>query len=588
VILNNETNVIEYMVLTKKMRFFIVNGNIISIFIAPMMLRNKFNYALSFLILVTIFNTKAQNSKPDFGSPVNIPISLAGNFCEIRPNHFHSGIDIRTNGNEGLPIFSIGDGYVSRIKVSPTGFGRVVYINHPEGYTSVYAHLSSFIPTLDAFVDSIQKANESYDMEEYPDANRFVFKKGECLGYGGNSGSSSSPHLHFEIRDLKSEEPLNPLAFLNYEDSMAPVIKEIRAVQVMDNYNYLVTDTLQTVQKSDTAINYLHPGKYHFEIKGTDNSNDSYGNYYSILATALDGDTLYHTKYDRFNFDETRLVNASINYASLVNSKTEWIRLYTLLVNKSTLFKKTKSKPLQVGNQLQKVIFSVVDFNGNTTSDTILLIGSKVSEILRTKEDVICRYYDEIFTIPFKYGYANIALNGIDQSLCYTLTDYDTIPDSTTFLIGDPSVPLLKNAVVVIQKKLSNNYWLCERNNKNELTGTSFKLDSAKYGYQTTIKKMGWYSVECDSVAPQLIKVLSEKDPIIKEQKNILLKINDAISGIKKANVYINGNYLPCEFDLKRSTVVIKGNQLKKGDTINLKLIDYQGNASVIEKIDLN
>ncbi|MFM2156760.1 MAG: hypothetical protein RL516_1509 [Bacteroidota bacterium] len=573
------------MVLTKKLRFFIANKNIISIFIATMALRNKFIYVLAFLILVSIFNIQAQNNKPDFGSPVNIPISLSGNFCEIRSNHFHSGIDIRTNGKEGLPIFSIGDGYVSRIKVSPTGFGRVVYINHPEGYTSVYAHLSSFSPALDAFVDSIQKANESYDMEEFPDAKKFKIKKGDCIGYSGNSGSSASPHLHFEIRDLKSEEPLNPLAFFNYEDSIPPVIKEIRAVELIDNYNYLVSDTMQTINKNDTVINYLHSGKYHFEIKGTDNSDDSYGNYYSILATTLVGDTLYSTQYDRFNFDETRLVNASINYASLVNSKTEWIRLYTLPVNKSILFKKTKSNPLQVGNELQKVIFSVADFNGNTTSDTILLIGSKVSEILRAKEDIICRYYDESFTIPFKYGFLNIPLNGIDQSLCYALTDYDTIPDSTTFLIGDPCVPLLKNATVVIQKKLDNNYWLCERNNKNELTGTSFKLDSAKYGYQTTIKRMGWYSVEIDTVAPQLVKVTSEADKIIKDQKNTLLKISDDISGVKKANIYINENYLPCEFDLKRSLVVIKGNQLKKGDVINLKMIDYQGNSTMIEKI---
>lgn len=553
-----------------------------------MMLRNKFIYVPLLLILVSIFNTQAQNSKPDFGSPVNIPISLAGNFCEIRPNHFHSGIDIRTNGKEGLPIFSIGNGYVSRIKVSPTGFGRVVYINHPEGYTSVYAHLSSFNPRLDAFVDSIQKANESYDMEEFPDAKRFIFKKGDCIGYSGNSGSSASPHLHFEIRDLKSEEPLNPLAFLNYEDSIAPVIKQIRAVQLIDNYNYLVCDTLQTVHKGDTAINYLQPGKYHFEIKGTDNSNDSYGNYYSILATALDGDTLYYTKYDRFNFDETRLVNASINYASLVNSKTEWIRLYTLPINKSILFKKTKSKPLQLSNQLQKVIICVADFNGNTTTDTIQLLGTNISKIMQKQDDVICRYYDESFTIPFKYGFLNSPLNSIDQSLCYTLTDYDTIPDSNTFLIGDPTVPLLINAVVVIQKKLGNNYWLCERNNKNELTGTSFKLDNAKYGYQTTIKKMGWYSVEIDTVAPQLNKVTFESDPIIKDQKNTLLKITDNISGVKKANVYINGNYLPCEFDLKRSTIVIMGNKIKKADTINLKLIDYQGNTVLLEKVTSN
>ena len=160
-----------------------------------MLFQIKFIYVVAFLILAAIFNTNAQNSKPDFGSPVNIPISLAGNFCEIRPNHFHSGIDIRTNGKEGLPIFSIGDGYVSRIKVSPTGFGKVVYINHPEGYTSVYAHLSSFIPSLDAFVDSIQKSNESYDIEVFPDTKLFPILKGDTIAISGNSGSASISKL---------------------------------------------------------------------------------------------------------------------------------------------------------------------------------------------------------------------------------------------------------------------------------------------------------------------------------------------------------------------------------------------------------
>jgi len=553
-----------------------------------MLFQIKFIYVVAFFILTAIFNTNAQNSKPDFGSPVNIPISLAGNFCEIRPNHFHSGIDIRTNGKEGLPIFSIGDGYVSRIKVSPTGFGKVVYINHPEGYTSVYAHLSSFSPSLDDFVDSIQKSNESYDMEVFPDAKQFPVFKGDTIAISGNSGSSSSPHLHFEIRDLKSEEPLNPLVFLNYQDSIAPVIRGIRAVQVIDDYAYLVRDTLNPIQLHDSSINILYTGKYYFEIKGTDNSNDSYGNYYSILAKTLDGDTLYFTKYDRFNFDETRLVNASINYESLVNSKSEWIRLYLLPINKSTLFKKTKSKSLQIGNQLQKVIISVADFNGNTTYDTIQLIGSKVSEIKRKYDDIVCRHYDENFSFPFKYGFVNIIANGIDNSFCYSLTNYDTVPDSTTFLIGDPSVPLIKNATVVIQKKLGTNFWLCERSLKNELTGTSFKLDSVKYGYQTTIKKMGWFSLEQDSVAPQLIKVFSEKDPIIKGQKNTLLKISDDISGIKKAIVFINNKFIPCEFDLKNSTVIIKGIYLNKTNNIDLFLIDYQGNNNRIAPISIN
>ncbi|MFM7015241.1 MAG: M23 family metallopeptidase, partial [Bacteroidota bacterium] len=344
----------------------------------------KFNtkFFLLLLFFVVPIEIFAQQPKvPSFISPVNIPISLAGNFCEIRPNHFHSGIDIRTNGKEGLPIFTIGNGYVSRIKVSPTGFGRVVYINHPEGYTSVYAHLSSFNAALSALVDSIQRANESYDMEFFPDAKMFPVFQGDTIGFSGNSGSSSSPHLHFEIRDLKSEEPLNPLAFLNYQDSIAPLINQIRAVKVIDKYQYLVLDTLNKQINSDSIIiNPLAAGKYYFEIKGTDNGDDSYGNYYSILVRTIASDTLYATSYDRFNFDETRLVNASINYASLVNNKSEWIRLYKLPVNNASLFKNTKSNYLLLENKIQTVIITVNDFNGNATSDTLHLVGSLASD----------------------------------------------------------------------------------------------------------------------------------------------------------------------------------------------------------------
>ncbi|MFM7016752.1 MAG: M23 family metallopeptidase [Bacteroidota bacterium] len=548
-----------------------------------MMHVNKWTkYGCMILCFLTIQKGFSQVSAPHFIAPVTIPISLAGNFCEIRANHFHSGVDIRTNGKEGLPVLAIGNGYISRIKISPTGFGRAIYINHPEGYTSVYAHLNSFTSFIAAYVDSIQRANESYDMEIFPDAKLFQVVQGDTIALSGNSGSSASPHLHFEIRDLKSEEPLNPLTFLNYKDSIAPTIKSVRAVRFINEREYIVLDSLKTHHLGDSIINYLAAGKYYFEIQGTDNSNDSYGNYYSIKVITLSGDTLFSSSYDRFNFDETKMVNTAINYESLINSKEEWIRLYKLPNNTASLFKNSKSHFLNLSSELQSILITVSDFNGNSTTDTIQLIGSLKSDVTTPQQDIICRYYDESFSFPFKYGFVNVPKNGIDHSYCYPITDYDTIPDSTTFLIGDPTVALIKTAQVMIQQKCSSNSWLCERNSNNELTGTSYKLDSTIIAYQAIIKKFGWYSIEQDSVAPKILKASEENDPIIPNEKNLLLKISDDISGIKKANVYINNVYLPCEFDLKRNTVIIPKRKYKIGDHLQLKLVDYQGNEVLL------
>ena len=211
------------------------------------------------------------------------------------------------------------------------------------------------------------------------------------------------------------------------------------------------------------------------------------------------------------------------------------------------------------------------------------MIGSIASDITNNQEDIVCRFYNESFAIPFKYGFVNIPANGIDLLLCYTLTDYDTVPDSTTFIIGDPTVPLIKNAQIIIQTKTPLHAWLCERNVKNEFTGTSYKLDSVKLGSQAIIKKFGWYSIEIDTVAPKLVQVTEEKDPIIKGQKNLLLKVTDDFSGVKKANVYINNVFVPCEFDLKRSSLIINWKNYKVGDRLQLKLVDYEGNEALVD-----
>ncbi|HEU4717789.1 MAG TPA: M23 family metallopeptidase, partial [Bacteroidia bacterium] len=188
-------------------------------------MRSFFFTAIAFLFAAQLHagngNTYPQNY---FRNPLDIPIQLAGNFGELRPNHFHTGVDITTHGQEGLPVHAAADGYISRIKITPWGYGKAIYVTHPNGYTTVYGHLSAYNGNIAAYVEKNQYINESFEIELFPSPGELPVKKGDVIAFSGNTGSSGGPHVHFEIRDTKTEDAINPLLFgLPVKDDVAPV-----------------------------------------------------------------------------------------------------------------------------------------------------------------------------------------------------------------------------------------------------------------------------------------------------------------------------------------------------------------------------
>jgi murein DD-endopeptidase MepM/ murein hydrolase activator NlpD len=169
---------------------------------------------LIFLPIVKLF-AQIDIPKDYFGSPLHIGLMISGSYSEVRPNHFHSGIDLKVQQKEGMPVYAVADGVISRIKVSPVGFGNALYIDHPNGFTSVYGHLQGYNDTIASYLRTYQYKQSSFEVDLFPKNKKdlIAVKKGELIGYAGNSGSSGGAHLHFEIRNTKTEHTINPLLF---------------------------------------------------------------------------------------------------------------------------------------------------------------------------------------------------------------------------------------------------------------------------------------------------------------------------------------------------------------------------------------
>jgi murein DD-endopeptidase MepM/ murein hydrolase activator NlpD len=185
------------------------------------------------ILLSTLLShlSSAQEPLPQnyFRSPIDTAILLAGNFGELRPNHFHAGIDIKTNNREGMPVHAAAEGFVSRIKISSFGYGKVIYVTHPNGFVTVYGHLRSFNDTIGTYIKRQQYAQKTFEIEVFPKSTEFPVKKGEVIAFSGNTGNSGGPHIHFEIRDEKSEKAINPLLFgLPVTDNKKPQVTRVK------------------------------------------------------------------------------------------------------------------------------------------------------------------------------------------------------------------------------------------------------------------------------------------------------------------------------------------------------------------------
>lgn len=335
-----------------------------------------FLFFISYSLIAAAQIFPAKNYPKDyFTYPVGATVALSANYGELRPNHYHMGLDCRTNQRENLPIYAAAEGYIARVKIEPYGFGRAIYINHPNGFTTLYAHLNDFFPELEAYVKSEQYRLSSWNVFLDIPPSMFPVTKKQFIAFSGNTGGSQGPHLHFEIRDTKTDKVLNPLLFgFPLPDNVPPAVSRV-ALYDRNISTYEQTPRFITLSRSAGA--YVHPAvitansdKISFAISATDRLSGSAnpnGIYEAIIY--FDEEAVSGFQLDNIGYDETRYLNAHIDHKLKLNGGPYVQHLSRLAGYPQGVYKDIKSDGviMLTDDSVHNVRIEVKDSYGNTS-----------------------------------------------------------------------------------------------------------------------------------------------------------------------------------------------------------------------------
>jgi len=350
-----------------------------------------------FFISILFFNTFTISNKDNttFISPVKIPLLLSANFGELRVDHYHSGLDIKTQGVTGKEVVAAAGGFIYRISVSPGGFGKALYVRHPSGYSTVYGHLDRFTQEIEEYVKSQQYEKKTFLITLFPGRDKFPVEQGDIIAWSGNSGSSAGPHLHYEIRKSDSELPVNPLLFeFGTGDNIEPVIEKLAVYPINRNTFINNNQGIKKISVAGGQGNYYIPaeneisisGLAGFGIKAFDLLNNSTNKcaVYSI-ELKIDTITLYKYVMDEVSFNESRYVNSHIDYETYMRENVYFERAFILPNDKLSAYKNIVNRGLYNfnDNEVHKVQIIVTDVHDNK-SNLSFNVKSQVSTPVKT------------------------------------------------------------------------------------------------------------------------------------------------------------------------------------------------------------
>lgn len=545
--------------------------------------------------------TPSEISKDYFSPPMKIPFLLSGNFAELRPNHFHGGIDIKTQGRTGLPVYAAADGFVSRISVSPSGYGKAIYINHSNGTTTVYGHLNNFAPAIEKYLRKLQYEKETFAIDHTLPIDSLKVFKGEEIAKCGNSGSSAGPHLHFEIRQTKEQIMHNPLLFnMPVKDKTKPVVQSVMVYPLGDE---ACVSGRQQPQRFETILagnayklKNNQPiqvwGRIGFGIQAIDLLDGS-ANHCGIysLKLSVDNELIYSFSMDQYHLEESKYINSLIDYEQAIRSKRRLYRTYIEPGNKLSIYDVTEKRGIfkATDGKSHLVKFEITDTYGNATSLAFTVQSREISlsrpeppgEHFRFNHNNHISEDDIEFRIPEGALYDDVWFQ------------FERKPASKKFYspvyqLHQPTVPLhyacpLRIKAENLPEKLQSKVMLAQ---VDPATGNIFSA-TGKYvdGWvEGNIRTLGFYALAVDTVAPKITPLSISERKTLTESNRIRFTITDNLSGIDLIRGTIDGKWVLFEYDLKNKLITYTFDkdrfQFKKNHELILEVADFMDNKS--------
>jgi len=547
----------------------------------------KKSIVIGFLVLLNL-PVWGQN-ETNLIAPLELPFSLSGTFGEPRNTHFHLGIDVKTKGKEGWKVKSVAEGYISRIRVSLGGYGKTLYINHPDQTTSVYAHLKKFAPKIESYVKEMQYEKESYTLQQFPKKDKFRLGAGEVIAFSGNTGSSSGPHLHFEIRDTKTQKPINPLLFdLPVMDSQRPQIQKLFLFYPR-NENILVHSEPVALQKKNDSTYTTRliktSGQIGIGLQMFDRQDLSYSKNGIFKAhVKVNGVTIANYEFDQLDYSDSDKLFIMVDYPNFVNQKVKIQKMFFQNHEPLTFIKFLKNEgvfDIAIGKSYLTRI-EIEDFSGNSSSIEMYIEGaskkipknSLEGKLIEPQRDYLFEWDDKEIYFPKKtfFGNAILQMEGDENLLSigpdlfpfqkeyeirFKVNPKDSIHKKQTFIAKKN-----ENRLMYLPTSIKENYWI------------------------TKVKGMGDYTLARDSIAPKIQPLNFKPNQWLSKFKFIRIKISDDFSGIKSYRGTINGEWVLFEYEPKRKELTYQFSDKIFNSTkheLRLEVEDNTGNKAIYE-----